>query len=318
MNAEITETTAVPIREISRLTGVNTVTLRAWERRYGLLKPMRTGKGHRLYSLDDIQRVRDIQAWLVRGLAISKVNAILAQGNAQSTDIIDSVWLDYATRVESALAQLNRKSLEALFNELIALYPAELIADALLQPILERLQHQQEFSTQSRLAFMSSLLYELFYFGQSRQRQAARGKRLLLLKLNADDNDLMPLILNYSLLVHTLQSEYLGYVPPSEWVFAIERLRVDGVIIYSDSATSIPNFQQQLAEQQKALNVPFFFAGKIARIFSLALTSPQNDSNNDSDGDMKNYEIPGGENLQAIIAVIVEKFSQQLSDQQEY
>ena len=31
-----------PISAVSQLTGVNSVTLRAWERRYGLIKPTRT------------------------------------------------------------------------------------------------------------------------------------------------------------------------------------------------------------------------------------------------------------------------------------
>ena len=31
-----------PIREVARLTGINPVTLRAWERRYGLIQPVRT------------------------------------------------------------------------------------------------------------------------------------------------------------------------------------------------------------------------------------------------------------------------------------
>ena len=39
-----------PIRTVSSLTGVNSITLRAWERRYGLIKPVRTPKGHRLYT----------------------------------------------------------------------------------------------------------------------------------------------------------------------------------------------------------------------------------------------------------------------------
>ena len=38
-----------PIREVARITGVNAVTLRAWERRYGLIVPHRTAKGHRLF-----------------------------------------------------------------------------------------------------------------------------------------------------------------------------------------------------------------------------------------------------------------------------
>ena len=51
-----------PIREVARLTGVNPVTLRAWERRYGLIQPTRTDSGHRLYSQVDIESVRSILA----------------------------------------------------------------------------------------------------------------------------------------------------------------------------------------------------------------------------------------------------------------
>lgn len=35
----------LPIGELARRTGVNPVTLRAWERRYGLLKPQ-IGRAH--------------------------------------------------------------------------------------------------------------------------------------------------------------------------------------------------------------------------------------------------------------------------------
>jgi DNA-binding transcriptional MerR regulator len=61
-----------PIREVSRLTGVNPVTLRAWERRYGLIQPTRTESGHRLYSMADIERVRSILGWIERGVAVSR------------------------------------------------------------------------------------------------------------------------------------------------------------------------------------------------------------------------------------------------------
>jgi DNA-binding transcriptional MerR regulator len=49
-----------PIRELSARTQVNTVTIRAWERRYGLLKPERTAKGHRLYSEEDVSTIEKI------------------------------------------------------------------------------------------------------------------------------------------------------------------------------------------------------------------------------------------------------------------
>jgi len=68
-----------PIREVARLTGINPVTLRAWERRYGLIVPTRTESGHRLYSMTDIERVRSILGWIDRGVAVSKIGTLLAR-----------------------------------------------------------------------------------------------------------------------------------------------------------------------------------------------------------------------------------------------
>jgi len=67
----------LPIREVARLTGVNAVTLRAWERRYGLIVPQRTPKGHRLFSADHVQRIQAILTWLNRGVAVSQVKELL-------------------------------------------------------------------------------------------------------------------------------------------------------------------------------------------------------------------------------------------------
>ena len=59
-----------PIREFARLTGVNPVTLRAWERRYGIIRPERTAKGHRFYTEDHILLVKNILYWLDQGYPI--------------------------------------------------------------------------------------------------------------------------------------------------------------------------------------------------------------------------------------------------------
>lgn len=61
------------IRAASALTGVNPNTLRAWERRYGLVVPERTPKGYRLYTEDDVQRLRLIQRALQRGISVGRV-----------------------------------------------------------------------------------------------------------------------------------------------------------------------------------------------------------------------------------------------------
>ena len=56
------------IGELSRRTGVNPDLLRAWERRYRLLKPRRTSGGTRLYSATDETRVRLMRRYVDEGL----------------------------------------------------------------------------------------------------------------------------------------------------------------------------------------------------------------------------------------------------------
>ncbi|GAB7260398.1 hypothetical protein DZS_18470 [Dickeya ananatis] len=55
------------IGEFARLCGINATTLRAWQSRYGLLKPLRTEGGHRLYSDADVQQALKILDWVKKG-----------------------------------------------------------------------------------------------------------------------------------------------------------------------------------------------------------------------------------------------------------
>src|SRR5947208_4617869 len=70
------QTTArVRIGELSRRTGVSVELLRAWEQRYGLLRPGRTAGGFRLYSTDDESRVRRMTALIASGVSASQAAA---------------------------------------------------------------------------------------------------------------------------------------------------------------------------------------------------------------------------------------------------
>lgn len=59
------------IGEVAEQLGVNTSLLRYWEKEFGTLRPKRTSKGDRLYTKEDIAKVRDIQHLLKeRGFTI--------------------------------------------------------------------------------------------------------------------------------------------------------------------------------------------------------------------------------------------------------
>lgn len=72
MDAESTESGRVRIGELSRRVGVSEHLLRAWERRYGLLDPVRSAGGYRLYSPADERRIRQMQQLLDSGLSAAE------------------------------------------------------------------------------------------------------------------------------------------------------------------------------------------------------------------------------------------------------
>lgn len=79
------------IGELSQRVGVSTDRLRAWERRYGVLRPHRTNGGTRLYSPADETRVKLMQRYLAEGLKAAEAAELVAAarlsvgaGNASS------------------------------------------------------------------------------------------------------------------------------------------------------------------------------------------------------------------------------------------
>ncbi|MCE3253192.1 MAG: MerR family transcriptional regulator [Cellvibrio sp.] len=265
----------VPIREISRVTGVNTVTLRAWERRYGLLIPQRTTKGHRLYSRADIDRVKEIQLWLGRGLAISKVKALLAdQQRGDDIPPIDSIWLQLIQQIQVAITAFNRHQLERLVEETFALYPSAMVADYLLVPLLAGL-HGDEPGKPVRRAFFAAILLEHIQAAQSRQRQTAQGVEILLVSVVEDESPLLPQVLNYGLLVNQHQAEFFGYLNARESLLCAEALDAKIIVVPGGETLTSAGLQLHLGVWQERSATPVVLVGHAARIFRALSREPK-------------------------------------------
>jgi MerR family transcriptional regulator, light-induced transcriptional regulator len=70
------------IKEFAAIVGVQEATLRAWERRYDLLRPQRSSGGFRLYSSADERRIRAMQAHMARGIAPAQAAALAVAESA--------------------------------------------------------------------------------------------------------------------------------------------------------------------------------------------------------------------------------------------
>jgi DNA-binding transcriptional MerR regulator len=126
MNNETKSVSAhYPISTVATLTGVNPVTLRAWERRYGLITPVRTDKGHRLYSAEDIEQIREVLRLVEEGIAIGQVRQALESGSRRPAETITvgDAWRDSLERMIQAIERFDETGLEAVYNEAMSLYP---------------------------------------------------------------------------------------------------------------------------------------------------------------------------------------------------
>ncbi len=152
-----------PIREVARLTGVNPVTLRAWERRYGLIQPTRTDSGHRLYSQADIDSIRSILGWLERGVAVSKVGSILARDQALAQEARgtggENERVRWRMQVQEAAQRFDGAALERLFDQVFANYALDQVFGEVFMPAWQALRAGQNgFGRASEWLFLDQFL----------------------------------------------------------------------------------------------------------------------------------------------------------------
>ncbi len=100
------------IGEVAVQLGVNTSLLRYWEKEFGILRPKRTGKGDRLYTKDDIEKIRGIQVLLrERGYTIQGAKEQLRSG--RKTEDRTREVIMRLQRVRAELLELRDLPMEA-------------------------------------------------------------------------------------------------------------------------------------------------------------------------------------------------------------
>lgn len=145
------------IREVSELTGVKPVTLRAWQRRYNLVQPQRTEKGHRLYLSSDIATIRQIQSWLAKGVSIGKVKPLL-MGQQSEEELDQSSELAECSVLLDALSKLQRTKAHKIIATVFKEYPLDLVETQFLNPVIETLDHVKGPQRSMQKGLLQSLM----------------------------------------------------------------------------------------------------------------------------------------------------------------
>ena len=240
-----------PIRAVAELTGVNPVTLRAWERRYGLLRPERTTKGHRLYTEADIARIRRILALLDRGVLISRAREILdAEASGQALATGEAPWPAWRRHLDRVLARFDPGALEGALGELLSLYPADRATSHVLLPALAERQRSGWDAAAEGYLLARYLRGRLGHLAQ-RQRLQGRGRRFLLAALVGDSAP--PTLAETALCALALAALNVGHrplllgegVPAPAIAAGARRGEADAVLLYAGQA---PAWEEAAAE----------------------------------------------------------------------
>ncbi|MGC6372595.1 MerR family transcriptional regulator [Pseudomonas sp. K2I15] len=232
----------LPIREVARQTGVNAVTLRAWERRYGLIVPQRTPKGHRLFSAEHVQRIHTILTWLNRGVPVSQVKSLIDTAHATSEPPVENEWHSRRQNLLQAISELAERRVDDAFNQAMALYPPRTLCEQLLLPLLKELElrWQGQFGAQMERVFFYSWLRSKFGARMYHNNRQLNGAPLLL--INHSDLPLEPHLWLTAWLASSADCPVEVFdwpLPTGELALAVEHLQPRAVLLYSSKSLQV-------------------------------------------------------------------------------
>lgn len=226
------------IGELSRRTGVGADTLRAWERRYGLLRPERSEGGFRLYGPEDEQRVTGMKALIDSGVSAAEAARLALQSPPPGAPPPSSAAGQrapegQAERLRLALERFDEAEANKLLDEALASLTVEGVADHIVLPAMRAIGEgwesgevtvaQEHFATVVLRSRMLSI---------GRNWGAGSGPRALLACPPGEDHDLGLVVFGLVLHGRGWRITYLGTNTPIETIVdAAAELRPDAVVL---------------------------------------------------------------------------------------
>jgi MerR family transcriptional regulator, light-induced transcriptional regulator len=202
------------IGELSRRSGVSPELLRAWERRYHLLRPARSQGGLRLYSLEDLERVRLMQHHLARGLAAAEAAALAAEPPLAPSGA-ETLLADAKGELAAALEAFDEPRVHAVFDSLLATATIDTVLATVVLPYLHELGERWERGEASVAEehFASAVLRGRL-LGLARGWGRGLGPRIVLACAPGEQHDLGLIAFGLALRARGWRVVYLGADTP--------------------------------------------------------------------------------------------------------
>ena len=176
------------IHRFSKLTGLSTHLIRAWERRYGLVNPVRGANRYRLYNDEDVRLFRYLKAQVDEGMSIGQLAEI---GREKLLEETQRDWVKSAVELPPseglvsdlmlALQTGDRAGFERKLNGALAVIPFEEALFRFLLPLQEevgQLWHDGKLGV-AQEHYASNQIKQKIYSARNQLRMDEEGPRIV-------------------------------------------------------------------------------------------------------------------------------------------
>jgi DNA-binding transcriptional MerR regulator/methylmalonyl-CoA mutase cobalamin-binding subunit len=258
-----------PIRTVSLMTGVNVITLRAWEKRYGLIVPERKESGHRLYTQEHIDLITKVVGLLDRGMRIGQVKAYLESRGDEPYDQEghQNIWHRFVDGMLAAVIRFDEEALEIVYSEALTYYDIGTVTRKLLRPLLIELG-------QRWVSGHGTIAEEHFFAFYMRNKLGARfhhrtrsvsGRKILMACLPGERHETGLLMLALILNEAGFNTVVLGADMPLEDVAeASDKIGCEAVVLSGVVEPGQDVLQKQLPRLVASVDIPVFVGGQVS------------------------------------------------------
>ena len=247
------------IHRFSKLTGLTTHVIRAWERRYGLVTPVRGANRYRLYNDEDVRLFRYLKARVDEGISIGELAEIGREKlleQAEREFVSASVEPPPSERLLADLTQAlhenDRAEFELKLNGGLAVIPFEEALHRFLLPLQEhvgQLWHDGKLGV-AQEHYASNQIKQKIFSAMNQLRMAEEGPRVVVACPSQEWHEISAMTAAYMCAARGCRVDYLGAnLPIPELAKYCEQVRPAYVLLsmtVDRSVDDIKNIIQEL------------------------------------------------------------------------
>jgi DNA-binding transcriptional MerR regulator len=267
------------IGELSRRLGVSDHVLRAWENRYGLLRPVRSPGGFRLYSEADQWRIRQMQAYLAGGLSAAEAaraalsgDASTPPGRAAGPPLAGSAGNGLPAALRQALDAFDEPAAQAVLDRLLAeLSVPAVLRDVVLPYLADLGERWQRGTATVAMEHFASNVIRGRLAGLARGWGSGHGPQALLACPPGELHDMALMIFGIVLHRNGWRIGYFGAsTPVEELERAVDAAHPGLVVLAATRAEALEPLRPELASLASRAPLALAGAGATAQIATAA------------------------------------------------